>query len=242
MQVTLQDKIILITGGTGGLGQALVRTFIREKASVLFTFHSHNDRAVELEKLGARGFQADLSDRKSVNAFVDSVTKAERHLDGIIHNAGVSLDHTIANATEEEFDKSIEVNLTSVFRISRGLLPLLEKSKHAKILNVTSRVGLRGNFGQTAYSASKAGLIALTKTMAAEWGEKGISVNAITPGYVMSDMTRILPEEIHEKMKKESYLGVISEAKEVADFSAFLMSDQVTRVSGQIFHYDSRRI
>ncbi|MBI4970444.1 MAG: SDR family NAD(P)-dependent oxidoreductase [Candidatus Omnitrophica bacterium] len=243
MEVSLQNKIILITGGTGGLGQSLVHTFDREKARVIFTFFTHEDRARELEQLGACGFHVDLSDRNSVKQFIERLKKEIPRLDGIIHNAGISRDHTMAKFEESELDESLEVNLTSVFRMSVDLLSLLEKSSLPKIINVVSRTGLCGNFGQAAYAATKAGLIALTKTMAAEWGagENKILVNAMTPGYLMSDMTHDLPEEIHEKARKESYLGVISDSDEVAEFAAYLMSDHVKKISGQIFHYDTRR-
>ncbi|MBI4397719.1 MAG: SDR family oxidoreductase [Candidatus Omnitrophica bacterium] len=241
MNITLRNKIILITGGTGGLGQALVETFLREKAQVLFTYYSHEERAKEWVKKGARGFRADFAERSSVTRLIDAIKKSASRLDGMIHNAGVTLDHTLVKAREEEFDRSLEINLTAVFLISRGLLTLLEKSKCPKILNVSSRVGLRGNFGQTAYSASKAALMALTKSMAIEWGASGICANAITPGYLMTDMTRGLPREVHQKMREESTLHQISDPQEVANFAAYLMSDRVSRVSGQIFHYDTRK-
>jgi len=241
MEVSLQNKIILVTGGTGGLGQSLVRTFIHEKAKVIFTFFTHADRALELETLGAHGYRVNLADRVSINDFLSRVSRDFQYLDGVIHNAGVSRDHTIAKLEESEFDESLEVNLNSVFFLSKGLLPLLEKSMHPKIINIVSRTGIRGNFGQAAYAASKAGLIALTKTMALEWGAKRILVNAITPGYLMSDMTHELPEEIHDKARHESYLGVISDQEEVAEFVTYLMSDHVNKLTGQIFHYDTRK-
>ncbi len=242
MHVYLQNKTILITGGTGGLGQALVKVFLEEGAQVVFTYHAHQDRAEVLEQFGARGYQTDFSNRKSIFNFLSRMKQDYSRLDGMIHNAGISRDRTIDKMEEAEFDETIQVNLTAIFMISRELLPLLDQSDNAKILNVTSRVGIRGNFGQTAYAASKAGLIALTKNMADEWGIKGISVNAITPGYVMSDMTRSLPEEVHEKARSESVLGKISDADEVARFAAYLMSDHVRHLSGQIFHYDTRRM
>ena len=241
MEVSLQNKIILVTGGTGGLGQSLVRTFARENAKVLFTYHTHTERAGDLEKLGAHGYSVNLGNRKSVADFVSAVKENFPRLDGLIHNAGVSKDHTLVKLEESEFEESVEINLSAVFKISAGLLPLLQKSNLPKIINVVSRTGLRGNFGQTAYAASKAGLINLTKTMAAEWGAKGILVNAITPGYLMSDMTRELPEFVHQKARNESYVGVISDSEEVANFAAYLMSDQVKKLTGQIFHYDTRR-
>lgn len=241
MQASLQNKIILITGGTGGLGQALVRTFSGEGAQVLFTYHTHSDRAKEMEKCGARGHEVDLAKRSSVKDLIRRLSGLSGRLDGIIHNAGITRDHTVTNLSESEFDECMEVNLNSVFLLSQGLLPLLEQSSLPKIINVVSRTGLRGTFGQVAYAASKAGLIALTKTMAAEWGPKRVLVNAITPGYLMSDMTQDVPESVHQRARDESYLGVISDAEEVASFAAYLMSDQVTRLTGQIFHYDTRK-
>lgn len=241
MEVSLKNKIILVTGGTGGFGQSLVRTFSRENARVIFTYLTHEDRARELEKLGARSFHVNLADRNSVKKFTEQIKKDFPRLDGIIHCAGISRDHTIAKLEEAEFDESIEVNLTAIFRMSVDLLPLLEKSSLPKIINVVSRTGIYGNFGQIAYSASKAGLISLTKSMAEEWGSKKILVNAITPGYLMSDMTHDLPEEIHERARKQSYLNVISDQDEAAEFAAYLMSDHVKKITGQVFHYDTRR-
>ena len=241
MEISLQHRVVLITGGTGGLGKSLVQVFSAHKAQVLFTYLSHEERARELERNGARGFRVDLSCRQSVKEFTERLSKDYSRLDGMINNAGISRDHVVTKLSEEEFDECIEVNLSSVFLMVKQLMPLLRKSELPKILNIASRVGLRGNFGQVAYAASKAGLIALTKTMAQELGRRKILVNALTPGYVMSDMTSILPEAIHEKAQKESCLGVISEADEVARFAAYLMSENVQKVSGQIFHYDTRK-
>ncbi len=241
MNISLQDKTILVTGGTGGLGQALVQTLSEEGAQVLFSYCSHEDRVADIEALGAKGYFLDLSNRNSVNKFSKQIVNEYSVIDGIIHNAAISRDHSILKLTEEEFDESLEVNLSSVFFLTRHLVPLLEKAKHPKIINMVSRVGVRGNFGQIAYTASKAGLISLTKSMALELGDKGIMVNSLTPGYVMTDMTGVLPEFVHDKAKSESYLNTISDAGEVARFVSYLMSDYVTKLSGQLFHYDTRR-
>ena len=242
MKISLQGKTILVTGGTGGIGQELVQVLSREGAQVLFTYFSHKDRTAFLENLGATSFYLDLNSRSSIKKFCQQILGSYPSLDGIINNAGISKDHTLHKVSEEEFDASIEVNLTSVFLLVQQLLPLLEKPETSKIINIVSRVGIQGNFGQVSYASSKAGLIALTKTMASELGCKGILVNAVTPGYVLTDMTRDLPDFVHEQARSQSYLNTISEAEEVAQFIAYLMSDLVTKVSGQIFHYDTRKI
>jgi len=241
MEVSLQNKTILVTGGTGGLGQAFVDLLSDLGARVLFTFCSQEEKSEQLQTNGAHAFHLDLSSRDSQQEFIHHITKEYTSLDGIIHNAGVSLDHTLGKFPEQDFDASMEINLTSVFLLTKALYPLLKKSKLAKVVNVTSRNGVRGNFGQAAYSASKAGLIALTKSMAEEWGEDGILVNAITPGYVMSDMTEKLPQSILDKAKRESYTDSISDAQEVAKLVAYMMSDHVTKLTGQLWHYDTRK-
>jgi 3-oxoacyl-[acyl-carrier protein] reductase len=240
MQIDLAGKVILITGGTGALGSALVRCALEEKARVYFTYCRNESAARELERHGAQAFRADLRQRKDIDRFKDTLKKQTARLDGLVMNAGIVRDRTLANLAEEEFDDVLEVNLTANFLLAKKLLPLLYKKEGAKVVAVASRVGIAGGFGESNYAASKAGLIALTKTLARETARKKMCVNAVAPGFMMSGMTSGLPEPIYQRQREESAFGNFMEPLEIARFIVYLLSDWVENVTGQFFSFDSR--
>lgn len=241
MDVTLSGKQILITGGTSALGRVFVKRALEEGASIYFTYYENQKEAEELKRLGAVGFQIDLSNHAQIDELKKELQNHTRELDGLIHNAASVKDHTIQNLSEEEWDRVISVDLNSVYYVTKKLLFFLFKKPGSKILNIVSRVGLRGGFGQANYAAAKGGLIALTKTLAQELGKKQILVNALNPGFMKSKMTESIPMEAFERNIDESVLNKISDPKAVSDFMVYLLSDRFQNVSGQIFHLDSRR-
>ncbi len=240
MEVGLAGKQILITGGTGALGRAFVRRACEEKAAVFFTYHRNQKTAAELERLGARGFQLDLANRRDIDELKNKIKAVTSALDAIVHNAALVRDHTIQNLTEAEWNEVLSVDLDAVYYLTKKFLSFLFKKPGAKIIHVVSRSGAHGGFGQANYAAAKGGLIALTKTLAKELGKKEILVNAFNPGFMRSDMTEGLPPEVLERNVKESTLGRISNPEEASNFLIYLLSDRFRGVSGQVFHFDSR--
>lgn len=267
MDVTLSGKHIFITGGTSVLGRIFIKRALEEGASIYFTYHESQKIAEELKKRGAIGFQIDLSNHTQIDQLKEDLQTHTRELDGLIHNAAFVKDHTIQNLSEEEWDKVLSVDLDGVYYLTKKFLSFLFKKPGTKILNLISRVGLHGGFGQANYAAAKGGLIALTKTLAQELGKKQILVNALNPGFMipppvfgpkghlplegppsaektgggMKSMTESLPDKVIQRNIEESVLDKISDPRAVSDFMIYLLSDRFQNVSGQIFHFDSRR-
>ena len=242
LEKTLSEKIILITGGTSRLGTAFVRCALVLGARVFFTYHKSVSQAQTLTGEGAEGFPLDLADMRAIDQFAKMFKEKVPALDILIHNAALVLDHTIQNLSEEEWDLVLTVDLKAPYYLTKKLLPLLFKKTPAKIFMITSRVALAGGFGVSNYAAAKAGLIGLTRSLAAELGKKQILVNAVNPGFMKSRMTENLPEETFRRNLEASPLNRFSEPGEVAEFLAFLCSDRMTQVTGQVFYYDSRKM
>lgn len=242
MSEILAGKNILITGGTSVLGSAFVRRAREAGASVFFTFDRNEEGAKALSKAGAEGFRLDLSGGDAIDLFQKEFRSKVKTLDVLIHNAALTRDATIQNMDEAAWDKVLAVNLKAPYLLTKKLLPLLFKAQPSKIFFIVSRAALQGIFGAANYAASKAGLVALAKSLAQELGRKEILVNCVNPGFMKSRMTESLPPEIFEKNRRESALGRISDPEEVADFLVYLSSDHMTQVSGQVFHFESRKI
>ncbi len=241
MDINLSGKSIFLTGGTSALGRIFVKRALEEGASVFFTYHENQKTAEELKQLGAVGFQIDLSKSVQIDELKKQLQVHTKELDALVHNAACIKDHTIQNLSEEEWDEVISIDLTSVYYLTKKFLSFLFKKPGTKILNVISRVGLKGGFGQANYAAAKGGLIALTKTLAQELGKKQILVNGLNPGFMKSKMTESIPMDAFKRNVEESVLNTISEPRAVSDFMIYLLSDRFQHVSGQIFHLDSRR-
>ena len=241
MDVSLVGKKILITGGTSALGFQFVKKAREAGAQVFFTLHSDNSKARELSAVGAEAFQVNLASSSDIHELSHHLYSKVDRLDGLIHNAAVLKDHTIQNLSETEWDEVLNVDLKSVYLLTKELLALLQKKERSKILNVISQAGLHGGFGQANYSAAKGGLIAFTKSLAEELGPTKVLVNGLNPGFMNSKMTRG-SADIIERNRERSLLKEISDPEEVADFMVYLMSDRFKRVSGQIFHYESRNV
>jgi len=238
----LDQKNILITGGTSALGNAFVRKAVGLRGRVFFTYHQHEALAQELRALGAEGFKVDLASTEQIDVFQKEFRTQVKVLHILIHNAAATQDATVSNMTEAQWDEVMNVNLKAPYLLTKKLLSPLFKADPAKIFFIISRGALQGIFGASNYAASKAGLVALTKSLAQELGRKNILVNCVNPGFMKSRMTEPLPPEVFEKNIKESVLEKISNPDEVADFLVYLSSNHMTQVSGQTFHFESRKI
>lgn len=242
MNRPLAGKHILITGGTSALGSAFVRRAAEAGAFVYFTYYQNEDQAKALEAIGAHGMRLNLADMQEVNLFQKEFRARVKVLHILIHNAALTSDATIQNMTEEAWDEVLTANLKAPYLLTKKLLSLLFKARPSKIFFMTSRVGLQGAFGASNYAASKGGLVALAKSLAQELGKKEVLVNCVNPGFMRSRMTEALPERVFEQGVRESALGKLSRPEEVADFLVYLSSDRMTQVTGQVFHYESRKI
>ncbi len=240
MEVSLAGKTILITGGTSALGSEFVKRALKENAKIFFTYYTNETKARELSDLGAIGFKIDLSKIAEIKSLAAQLKAHTNALDGLINNAASVKDRTVQNMSDEEWDEVLNTDLKAAAFMVKEMLRFLFKKKPSKILNVISRVGVQGAFGQANYAAAKGGLILLTKSLAKELGKKKILINALNPGFMKSKMTDVLPAEVIERNRHESVLDEISNPEEAADFMIYLMSDKMTLVSGQIFNIESR--
>jgi len=242
LEKILSGKTVLITGGTSTLGGAFVRMALAAGGTLFFTYYKNERRAEELNHLGAKGFRLNLADPAQIDAFQKDFRSQVKALHVLVHNAALTRDSTLQNMTEEEWEEVLNVNLKAPYLLTKKLLSLLFKARPSKIFFIVSRAALQGIFGAANYSASKAGLVAMAKSLAQELGKKEILVNCVNPGFMKSRMTESLPPEVIEKNIRESALGRLSDPDEVARFLVYLASDSMTQVSGQVFHYESRKI
>lgn len=242
MNNILAGKIILVTGGTGELGRALVEKTALAGARVFFTYRENSAAAYKLQALGASGFQSDFSDPFSIEDFLRCFRERTDRLDVLIHNAAAVKDSPLLDMDEKAWDYVLNVNLKAPFYLTRELLPLLFKAGAAKIFMLTSRMAYLGGRAASNYAAAKAGLIGLVKSLARELGPQGVLVNAVNPGFMISGMTRDIPQRVREMHRNESPLGIFSDPGEVAEFLTGLCSDRMKQVTGQIFNFESRNI
>lgn len=242
MEKILSGKIILITGGTGRLGSEFVRRALQAGGSVFFTYAQNKSEAEALEKEGAEGFCVDLSRTSEIDWFSKKFKEKTKVLDVLIHNAACIRDRTIQNMTEEDWDYVLAVDLKAPYYLTKKMLSPLFKRQPSKVFMMTSRLGVAGGFGVSNYAAAKAGLIALAKSLALELGKKQVLVNAVNPGFMKSAITSHIPEEVLEKQLELSPLHRFSDPAEVAGFLVYLSSDRMSQVTGQVFHFESRKL
>lgn len=240
MNIDLKKKVCLVTGGNRGIGRAVVKTLVDSGAVVAFDFREREKPARELaEEITAAGgkaqaFQADITDEFRVRRMVEEIHDELGPIEVLVNNAGVNRDHSFAKMTKEEWDEVIAVNLTGTFNVTKAVLPNFIEAGWGRIINISSIVGQRGNFGQANYAASKAGLIGMTKALALELAGKGITVNAIAPGFIDTDMTAGIPEAVTEKIKATIPMRRYGSTDEVAPAVVFLASEQASYITGHV--------
>ncbi|GAB6110798.1 3-oxoacyl-[acyl-carrier-protein] reductase [Desulfomicrobium escambiense] len=233
-------KTALVTGGTRGIGRAIVKKLAGSGYQVYFTYVSRPELAeavcAEVAAAGgtARGFLLDASDWDAVEAFFAEHIKDKVSLDVLVNNAGITKDGLIMRMKREQWEQVLNINLTGAFVCLQQAAKIMLKQRRGRIVNISSVVGQMGNAGQANYCASKAGLIGLTKAAALELGSRGVTVNAIAPGFIETDMTETLPKEVRDKYLERIPLGCLGSAQAIADAVAYLASDQASYITGQV--------
>lgn len=240
----LENKIALITGAGRGIGRAIAIALAKEGAEVVINYNGSEERAKEvkqtIEENGGKAsiYKCNVSDFTACEAMIKDIVKEYGHLDILVNNAGITKDGLIMKMKEEDFDSVLNVNLKGTFNTIRHSARQMLKQRSGKIINISSVSGILGNVGQANYAASKAGVIGLTKTMARELGSRGITVNAIAPGFVDTEMTGVLSEEIRENACKQIILGRFGKPEDIANTAVFLASDKADYITGQVISVD----
>jgi 3-oxoacyl-[acyl-carrier protein] reductase len=240
----LQGKTALITGASKGIGRAIALKYAEQGADVAFTYLSSVEKGEalqrELEAMGvkAKGYRSDASDFKAAEELVNEVLADFGKLDILINNAGITKDGLLMRMTEEAWDTVININLKSVFNLTKAATKQLMKQKSGSIINLTSVVGIRGNAGQANYAASKSGIIGFTKSVALELGSRNIRSNAIAPGFIETEMTGELNQQVVDEWKSSIPLKRGGAPEEVADCAVFLGSDMSRYITGQVLQVD----
>ena len=240
----LENKIALITGGSRGIGKGIVEVFAQQGAHVAFTFNSSveaaNALAKELSKDGVqvRAYQSDAAQFDQAEALVSKVLEDFGSVDILINNAGITKDNLLMRITEEDFDRVIEVNLKSVFNMTKAIQRTMLKQRHGSIINMSSIVGVQGNAGQTNYAASKAGIIGFSKSVALELGSRNIRCNVIAPGFIETEMTQKLDEATVQSWRDGIPLKRGGSPEDIANTCLYLASDLSSYVTGQVLHVD----
>ena len=244
----LTGKVALITGAARGIGKGLALKFAAEGADIAFTDLVLNDEMKagleatrqEIEALGVtcRAYAGNAADFNETEAVVKQIHEDFGHIDILVNNAGITKDGLMLRMTEAQWDAVLNVNLKSAFNFIHALLPIMMRQRDGRIINMSSVVGVHGNAGQANYSASKAGMIALAKSVAQEMGSRGIRVNAIAPGFIETAMTQQLPEEVRKDWMKKIPLRRGGQVEDIANVALFLASDLSSYVSGQAIQVD----
>lgn len=236
----LEGKVALITGGSRGIGAAICKKFAAHGCNVAFTYRSSEEKAKILEKelsgngVEAKGYKSDASQFDQAEQLIADVLAQFGKIDILINNAGITRDTLMLRMTEEQWDQVMEVNLKSVFNLTKHALKPMLKNRGGSIINMSSVVGVFGNAGQANYAASKAGIIGFSKSIAKEVGSRNIRCNAIAPGFIETEMTEVLDEKTKDNFLAGIPMKRLGQAGEVADVCVFLGSDMSTYLSGQV--------
>ena len=240
----LENKVALVTGASRGIGRAIALTLAAQGAAVAVNYNGSRERAQEVvDSIKSRGGQASLyqcsvGDFQACQEMIQNVIKEYGHLDILVNNAGITRDSLIMKMKEEDFDAVLNTNLKGTFHTIRHSARQMLKQKSGKIINISSVSGVMGNAGQANYAASKAGVIGLTKTMARELASRGITVNAVAPGFIETEMTEVLSDSVKEHACEQIPLGRFGKAEDVAELVAFLASEKGNYITGQVLCVD----
>ncbi|CDF58713.1 3-oxoacyl-[acyl-carrier-protein] reductase [Thermobrachium celere] len=239
----LNGKVAIITGAARGIGKATAEKFLKEGASVVICDISQEQVDATVNELKAiseniAGIKVDVTNRAEVDEMVRFTLEKFGRIDCLVNNAGITADNTLLKMTEEEWDRVININLKGVFNCGQAVAKVMVDQGSGVILNATSVVGLYGNYGQTNYAATKWGVIGMTKTWAKELGKKGIRVNAVAPGFILTPMTEKMPEKVLEMMKDKAPLKRLGMPEDIANAYAFLASDEASFITGAVLSVD----
>ena len=238
----LEGKVAIVTGAARGIGKAIALKFASEGADIAFTDLNIDENAknteAEIAALGVKvkAYASNAANFEDTHTVVEQILKDFGHIDVLINNAGITKDGLMMRMTEQQWDAVINVNLKSAFNFVHAVTPIMMRQKNGSIVNMSSVVGVSGNAGQCNYSASKAGMIGLAKSIAKEVGSRGIRANCIAPGFIITEMTGALSEEVKEQWAKQIPLRRGGTPEDVANVAAFLASDLSSYVSGQVIH------
>ncbi len=240
--MSLQDKIAVVTGGSRGIGRAVALRLAAMGAHVVVNYVSRPEAAQavadEIAAAGGRGeiLPFDVADTAATEAAFKKIMDDHGRLDILVNNAGITRDGLLVKMKESQWDEVLDTNLKSAFTCTKAVSRAMMKQRWGRIVNISSVIGFAGNAGQSNYAAAKSGLVGLTRSVARELAPRNITVNGVAPGYIVTDMTKDLPDEINEKIRGEIPMGVLGEAEDVAGAVAYLVSEDGRYVTGQFIH------
>ncbi len=240
----LQGKVALITGGSIGIGTTISLDLAQNGADVALTYRRHEEeanRVVEkIKEMGrrAKAYKVDVSEFEAAQNLVKDVLEVFGHLDILVNNAGMNWDGVVWKMTEEQWDAVINVDLKGTFNFIRAVSPIFKEQQSGKIVNITSINAMRGRFGQSNYTAAKAGTIALTKTVAKELGRFRVNVNAVAPGLIETDMIKSMPEDFKQKSKAETVFDELGKPEDIAYLVTFLCTEKARHITGEVIKVD----
>ena len=238
------SKVVFITGGTRGIGKQIAFTFAKQGYDIAINYRSQNDELENLKKeieqnnVKCLAVQGDVSKFEDCERFVKEIIEYYGRIDVLVNNAGITKDTLLMRMKKEDFESVIDVNLVGTFNVTKNVISYMLKARSGRIINISSVVGVSGNAGQTNYSASKAGIIGFTKSLAKEVASRNILVNAVAPGFIQTDMTDVLKEDVKENIAKQIPLNRMGSAQDVANVVKFLASDDCSYITGQVINID----
>ena len=240
-----EKRVALITGGTRGIGKAIAKRFAKEGYNLVINYVSDKTDLEKIEEeikqekqIEITFIKTDVTNLRDCESMVKKAIEKNEKIDVLVNNAGITKDNLLMRMSEEDFDKVIDVNLKGTFNITKNVIPYMMKQRKGKIVNISSVVGVSGNAGQCNYSASKAGIIGFTKSIAKELASRNILANAIAPGFIETDMTSVLTETVKENINSQIPLKKMGTADEVANAVYFLASEENTYITGQVLNVD----
>ena len=238
------NKIALITGGTRGIGKQIALTFAKEGYNIAINYRTENEdlkntkKEIEENNVKCFTFQGDVTNFKDCEQFVKQIVEEFGNIDVLVNNAGITRDTLLMRMKEEDFKQVIDTNLIGTFNVTKNVISYMMKARSGRIINISSVVGISGNAGQTNYSASKAGIIGFTKSLAKEVASRNITVNAVAPGFIETQMTDVLKEDIKEEIAKKIPLKRMGTPQDVANVVKFLASNDSSYITGQVINID----